>query len=312
MTGNPMVEELNRLAGDFLASGGELQLPGVGSLREERRPARRLSRRMVRPSYREVSFSSQEQGTSLVSLIAQAVQCDQTQAEEIYGRWLSRVRTVNGLDIEEVGVLSFKNFTPYPSFDKRLNPQGREPVRIASGRRSDWVLWIGVAAIVFTVGAVGYFVIADSGFTQSGQTEIAWVELDVQAPAESVAEPAVDTAAVAVAAQPAQTQPVQVQRETAVQPQTAVPSVPSNDPQQPAELVAGHRYVVVGVFSTPENAARALKEAQAKAPAWKCTIYRFGGKYMLSAFETTGEAEGTKFLRDNANLFPDLWVYTAR
>ena len=47
MSNYPMVNEINRLVGDLLAGGGEVFLPGVGSLYTERRGARRISRRSV-------------------------------------------------------------------------------------------------------------------------------------------------------------------------------------------------------------------------------------------------------------------------
>lgn len=49
MSNYPMVNEINRLVGDLLAGGGEVFLPGVGSLYTERRGARRISRRSVVP-----------------------------------------------------------------------------------------------------------------------------------------------------------------------------------------------------------------------------------------------------------------------
>ena len=58
MSNYPMVNEINRLVGDLLAEGGEVFLPGVGSLYTERRGARRISRRSVLPPSRAVSFTS--------------------------------------------------------------------------------------------------------------------------------------------------------------------------------------------------------------------------------------------------------------
>ncbi|MFR6634544.1 MAG: hypothetical protein ACLUQ6_06305 [Alistipes onderdonkii] len=59
------------------------------------------------------------------------------------------------LTIEGVGVLKFKNFTLAPAFDRLLNPQGHEPVRIKPARRLDWALWVGIAAIVIAAGFGG-------------------------------------------------------------------------------------------------------------------------------------------------------------
>ena len=147
-----MVDEVNRLVGNLLAGGSGVFLPSVGSLFVERRGARRLSKRTVLPPARVVSFSSQQRGMSLVDELARTVQCDAAGAQDIYDRWLSRTREGDVLTIEGVGVLKFKNFTLAPAFDRLLNPQGHEPVRIKPARRLDWALWVGIAAIVIAAG----------------------------------------------------------------------------------------------------------------------------------------------------------------
>ena len=148
MSNYPMVDEVNRLVGNLLAAGSGVFLPGVGSLFVERRGARRLSKRSVQPPCRVVSFSSQQQGVSLADELARTLHCDAAGAQDVYDRWLSRTREGDVLTIEGVGVLKFKNFTLAPAFDRLLNPQGHEPVRIKPARRLDWALWVGIAAIV--------------------------------------------------------------------------------------------------------------------------------------------------------------------
>ena len=51
MNANPMEEQIGRLVGNLLAGGGEIFLPGVGSLYTERQGARRLNRRTVLPPH---------------------------------------------------------------------------------------------------------------------------------------------------------------------------------------------------------------------------------------------------------------------
>ena len=155
MSNYPMVDEVNRLVGNLLAGGSGVFLPGVGSLFVERRGARRLSKRTVLPPCRVVSFSSQQQGVSLVDELARTLHCDAAGAQDVYDRWLSRTREGDVLTMEGVGVLKFKNFTLAPAFDRLLNPQGHEPVRIKPARQFDWALWIGVAAIVIAAGFGG-------------------------------------------------------------------------------------------------------------------------------------------------------------
>ena len=156
MNSNSMVEQVNRLVGNLLAANSVVWLPDVGTLRVERQAARRLSRREVQPPVRLVNFSSQRSGESLVDAIARAARCDRAAAEDIYMRWLSRVRTGEGLVMEGVGVLKFKNFTPDEAFDRRLNPQGSKPMRVHTPRRLDWSVWVGLVAALLAVGVVVY------------------------------------------------------------------------------------------------------------------------------------------------------------
>ena len=159
MNATPMTEQVGRLVGNLLAGGGEVFLPGVGTLYTERRPARRIDRRTVQPPCRVVSFSSQQRGVSLVDEIARIIRKagtapevdPQTVAQGVYDRWLARAQEADRLIVEGVGVLAFKNFTPDEAFERRLNPQGREPVKIRAPRRFDWALWLGVAAIVIAL-----------------------------------------------------------------------------------------------------------------------------------------------------------------
>ena len=153
MNANPMEEQIGRLVGNLLAGGGEIFLPGVGSLYTERQGARRLNRRTVLPPSRTVAFTSQQRGVSLVDEIARVMreaggyENPEAEAQAVYDRWIARVHRVDLLTVEGVGELKFKNFIPDEAFDLRLNPQGREPVRVRVQRRFDWPLWVGIAAI---------------------------------------------------------------------------------------------------------------------------------------------------------------------
>lgn len=167
---------------------------GGGSLYTERRPARRIDRRTVQPPYRVVSFTSQERGASLVDEIArvmreggEAPEADpQAAAQEVYDRWLARAQEANLLTVEGVGVLAFKNFTPDEAFERRLNPQGRELVKIRAPRRFDWALWLGVAAIVIALVYGGREFLMLSGEPETVVAEtVATERTDSLAPVES-------------------------------------------------------------------------------------------------------------------------------
>ena len=355
-----MVDQVNRLAGNLLAAGGELYLPGVGSLCVRFRGARRLSARLVEPPSREVVFTSQQRGVSLVEEIARVLRdaapaetpCSDTdgtpvsssasvvssapvapqreqaqvasQARDIYDRWLSRTQQDGVLTIEGVGVLKFKNFTPDEAFDRRINPQGHAPVRIHRPRRFDGAMWIGIAAIVFVVAFTAYWWLDNRHAASTVTTGSESVMLVAAAPAATEHSAAAEASADGVGADSV-TDPAAAGTASAVSgaegaAQDAAPALRAEAPAdtapaadgEPARLVSGRRYVVLGVFSTPENAARAAQLAREKEGSFRCGVYRFGAKFMVSPFESEDAEACTLFIRAHAETFPGMWTYTAR
>lgn len=357
MNGNSMVEQVNRLVGNLLAANSVVWLPDVGTLRVERQAARRLSRREVQPPVRLVNFSSQRSGESLVDAIARAARCDQATAEDIYARWLSRVRTEDGVAMEGVGELKFKNFTPDEAFDRRLNPQGRRPMRVHTPRRLDWSVWVGLVAAVLAVGGLVYQFGLERNPLDEPEAEL--VEASVPAAGEalaagSVAEDAAaeaggvvagndaaaatgnaagtnaagatadaaaeDTPTSAPAPRPAEaadlpaSAPATSAPSAATQPsaQVAAAPKPAAPAGEPLRMTSKRHYVVLGVYSTLENAERAAALAAKKEPAMRCTVYRFGGKFMVSPFESDDVEASRQFMRAGRSAFPEMWVYSAK
>lgn len=363
MNENPMIAEVCRLVGDRLAAGETLALPGVGSLAIERRGARRISRRRVEPPYRAVVFSSQLRGTPLTDAIAAAAKCDAATARQVYDRWLEAVGREHGVRIDGVGELKFKHFTPDPAFDRVLNPQGHVPVRVSSG--GDWVMWVGVCAIVaaIAIGGFGYSLYHPDLFgsrervrpaAAGSGSERAASDADRRADAlpgaagrdnalsddsslaatgtaaadKTAADKAAadKTAADKAAAERGASAPTVSSEHTGGSERAAAPGgadVPAEAPSSktrpaagtpdaPARLVSGRHYAVIGVYSAPENTARAIREAAAKDPSLRCSVYRFGSKWMVSPFDAADADACAAFIREWRTSFPGLWTYTAR
>lgn len=356
MNGNSMVEQVNRLVGNLLAANSVVWLPDVGTLRVERQAARRLSHREVQPPVRLVNFSSQRSGESLVDAIARAARCDQATAEDIYARWLSRVRTENGVVMEGVGELKFKNFTPDEAFDRRLNPQGRRPMRVHTPRRLDWSVWVGLVAAVLAVGGLVYqfglernpldepeaeFVevsepaagealaagsvaedaaageggVVATGNDAAAATGNAAGTIAAGAPADAAAKGAPTGAPAprsAEAANPSVSAPAASAPAASAQPSAQVAAEPAAPAGEPFRMTSKRHYVVLGVYSTLENAERAAAIAAKKEPAMRCTVYRFGGKFMVSPFESDDVEASRQFMRAGRSAFPEMWVYSAK
>ncbi len=274
----------------------------------------------------------------------------QDQARDIYDRWLNRTLTDDTLTIEGVGVLKFKHFTPDEEFDRRINPQGHAPVRIRRPRRFDWALAVGGAAILVAAVIGGYeFLMLQSDEKPAPAIAVANPEkaslgADAGLPADtSTAAPSGEGSGQVsgevsggeIATSGGAVTPETVSGHTDASdasdaasrasagnaPGTASAtsgsaatraSQPSGTEQMPAKLVSGRRYVVLGVFSTPANAARAARQAAEKEGSFRCGIYRFGDKFLVSPFESDDAEACNLFIRTHAGKFPGMWCYAAR
>lgn len=331
MNVNPMEEQVGRIIGNLLAAGETVFLPGVGILGPERRAARQIPRGGVEPPCCTIVFSSQEeQGVSLVAEIARILSADGCPAEEaeatartVYERWSERACRDGMWVIEGVGTLKENTFSVDEAFDRRLNPQGHMPVKIRR-TRPDWVIWVGVAAVVAAAGigatslltnsdrhpedtgiSASESVVADSSPSDDADD---WedeellddeFESDEEVGAQSPAASAATASGKAVAGDVGN-------------PPAANPAAAQS--YEPASMISKHTYVVLGVFSTKENAARAAKSAVAKAEgiSLTCGVYRFGAKFMVSPFESNDAEACRLFVRAHRDRFADMWIYTAR
>lgn len=323
MSATGMVAAVNRLVGELLAGSGEVFLPGIGSLYVERRAARRISKRSIEPPCRVVSFTSEQRGESLVDEIARAAQCDAAKAQEIYDRWIVRVQEPDMLTVEGVGVLKFKSFIPDTAFDRRINPQGHKPVRVQASR-VDWVLWVGICAIVFVIASPAVIwwmdyrglrpAVSEEQISETVSVTMtpAVAQTDGFDLTDSLTQARADAN---VGAEPAPQPVEQAEPESVPAPvsaKVAETAAPHSSGSAPAEMVSGLRYVVLGVFSTVENAARAVGDAAKKDAAMRCGVYRFGAKFMVSPFQSADAEACTQFIRQSAAAFPGMWTYTAK
>lgn len=345
MIQHPMTEQVARVMGNLLAEGTAVYLPDVGSLYVERQAARRISARSVMPPCRTVAFSSQPRGVSLVDEIARTIrEADEPsgdpaaesagearqRARDIYDRWLARSMTEGTLAIEGVGVLRFKHFTPDAAFDARLNPYGHEPVKMPR-RRFDWTLWTGVAAIAAALSIGVYHLwslrtVADDPQMRAEEPVLARTDRDPFAgDADAGVDAAVDAGGPSVDAgssgEPAATASAAASgggrvggsgTEVSLQPAGTGTRSGTADSDAPARLTSGRNYVVLGVFSSSANAVRAAHDAEQADGAFRCGIYRFGDKLLVSPFESEDREACTLFIRAHAEAFPGMWTYSAR
>lgn len=327
-----MVNEFNKIVGDMLAAEGAVHLPDVGTLVVVRRPAERISSRRLRRSCNAVLFTEKVRGRSVVDAVAELCGTDEAAARDIYRRWLSKCTDEGVLAIDGVGHIDRKRFFVDDAFDRLLNPNGHQVVELRrhGGRKALRIsLWsiLGLAV----AGCVGYCVyecrediagtVADWFAPKAGaatveqQSELR--ELPEQMPVEELAvvdEPVAEEydAGMQTASEP-EPQTTEPEPEQKPEPEPEEPQQRQLTPAVPSDgvgrLTSGWSYVVYGVFSTPENAMRAVTEVRA-AGRTSCSAFVYGSKYMVALYFSADAAECTAYIR-SAKEYESLWVYTA-
>ena len=82
--------------------------------------------------------------------------------------------------------------------------------------------------------------------------------------------------------------------------------------REPMHMVAGRTYLVLGVYSTPENARRSLRETAAKNPDVVPEVYFFGEKFMVSIGTYPSREEAAQAIRAYGGRFKGVWPYSKK
>lgn len=295
-------DPISQLLFNALASHCTVVLPGIGTLRFKRTPAKSDGRTLVAP-HNGVRYSGREEGRTLIDMIVTAAGCDRPEAEESYRRWLHRVKSGHVVNIDGVGHIEDDFFTPSGELDALLNPVALEPFVLH--RRMPLHLWAIAAGLAIVIAAGIYMICRQPSHVEPAQpvvTQTVAEPVTVDDPASPAADSVVNVPdSASVATVPAEVAPVEV---------------PAAEKPAAGELTAtaaGWSYAVLGVFSTEDNAWNFVAQMVKKAPEIKCSVYLFAGKkIMVSGFESTDQAEVAAFSRKYRSAFPDMWVFTKK
>ena len=276
-------DSITQLLLNLLAQHRTVVLPGIGSLRF-RRIAAKLDGTTLTSPRNTFRYSSREEGLSLLDEMIAVAGCTREEGEEAYRRWLHRIKQGHSVVIEGVGCIESDFFKPSEELERLLNPVAAAPI-VLHRRRSLRGVWIGLAAVV-VVSAAG----AAWWYVQNQPTAAPEVVAqEVVAPAPET----IDSVAVEEVVEPAPVEEVATPEPTAI-----------------GQMTSGVSYVVVGVFSTEENARKYIEQMARRNPEIACRVYAFqGSKFMVSGFESTDGAEASAFIRDHRAALSDLWVY---
>ena len=276
-------DSITQLLINLLAQHRTVFLPSIGTLRFGRIAAK-LEGTALTPPRNTFRYSSREEGLSLLEELIAVAGCTREEGEEAYRRWLHRVKQGSSVVIEGVGRIESDFFKPSEKLECLLNPVANAPV-VLRRRRSLRGVWIGLAtvAVVGAAGAAWWYVQNQPTITFEVVTQV-------------VEEPIPEMAEEVVAEEVAEPAPVE--------------EVATPEPTAIGQMTSGVSYVVVGVFSTEENARKYIEQMARRNPEIACRVYAFqGSKFMVSGFESTDGAEASAFIRDHRAALPDLWVY---
>lgn len=296
-------DSITQLLFNALAQHRTVVLLGIGSLRF-RRVAAKLEGSTLTPPRNMFRYSSREEGRSLLDILIAEAGCTREEGEDAYRRWLRRVKQDHSVVIEGVGRIEDDFFKPSEELERVLNPVAATPI-VLRRHRSLRGLWIGLAvvAVMGVAGAAWWYLTMRQPVST---TEV--VTQKVEIPITETPEPKSDST---VADEVEAVEEVSVEQIVPASASKEVASAVSTPvPTEVGEMSSGVSYVVMGVFSSEDNARKYISQLSKRAPAIECRIYRFqGAKFMVSGFESSDGAEATAFIRDHRAQFPDLWTY---
>ncbi len=291
-----MVNEVNKIVYNTLVAERAIHLPGVGTLSIVRKSAEVASGSMVLPPSHSVQFSSSAHATSLVDAIAREAGMDSASAEELYSRWLEKVRVGSTLTIEGVGRLQQKSFVAEGEFAALFN-RTAAPVKIKRHNKSAIsaaliASFIGVG-VVF--GAAAWFFVND---TPKPDTEIVEqhnivAETNITDKEEVIIEEVVEEIA--------PEEPIEV-----AEPEV---SEAATNWTQEADI---HHWVVAGSYSTEQNAETAKSALMAKHNEMSCDIISLGKMYAVAVYGSTNRDDCVEFMREHSAELKKLWIFTPK
>lgn len=305
-----MKQQIDNLIRNLLGEGQDIYLPQVGTLMVRRRPAMMTSSKVVSAPYREVTFTGEQRGESLLDIIVSMTDVTTERAEAIYEQWLQQVRRDDEVRIDGVGVVRQRQFEPEKSFVTYLNPQPRKSVKLRP--RTNYLFYVLASlCILFAIGVAGYTLYSEQLFAERMDKPFSFalcgerIETSTEQPSEvQVVENA------SVAAHEPAAEPVA---------ELEIVSEPVEEPTvekvQPLDMKMGYSYAVWGVYSELKNAEYYVGLVSERYIDLTPAIYNYNNRYMVAVFERKSRGECAELvgrLKELSPSFREMWVYTKR
>lgn len=282
-----MVNEVNKLIYNAIVKYHAVYLPDVGTLSVVRHPATMRSKNELIPPRFDVELSLDNRAKSLVDIISAEVAVDKQRAEEIYARWSDKLHKGGIMVIDRVGTLRNNSFVADAEIIKALNISN-QPFRITR-KRNYTPLYLLLTLVV--LGALGY---GGWRYFDTKQDQVV-----VEIVAEEQVMPEVELPLVQ------DTQPVEIEM---------IEEASNNEIIESdwRENEGIRHWVVVGSYSTTENAERAIADIVKRLPEMQCNYFKLGSMFAVAAFGSADIVECQEFKNAHSKEFPQSWVYTPK
>lgn len=274
------MKEVSKLIYNALLRYHAIYLPEVGTLSVVRHASTISSLNEVLPPRYDIEFSSDDRAKSLVTIISDNAGVDAAQAQEIYLRWLDKVREGSVIKIDRVGTLTDKSFAVDRTLFKSLNLRD-EPLRI-SRRRSFTPIYI-VLFLAVICGGGWWCLNLEKEITSEGITVETIVVEDVETPL------------------------VDIDQESVAEEIEEIEVI--SDWRSRGDI---RHWVVVGSYSTTQNAERAIADIVMRMPEAQCDYFKLGSMFAVAVFGSSDAEECQKFKNQYSKEFAQSWVYTPK
>lgn len=300
-----MVNEVNKIIYNRLITEREITLPGVGSLSLVRHAASMSSKEAIVAPRLTIEYSSHAEGCSVVDAIAVIGGTDTATAEDIYSRWLEKVRSGSTLTIEGVGILRNKGFEADKELLSMLNGTSATHVNVVRRKKGRTMLWVGltlsIIALIVSIAAifnVDISAISDKATNADKQVETTVENIIVESVAEDVAsgEPTTDVE-----------EDIHTQDVVAVE-SVEVATVADNWTMRDDI----HHWVVAGSYSTMSNAESAAETITTKYQDIDCKIITLGKMYAVAIYGSNDRNDCVQYMRKYHKNFGEAWIFTPK
>lgn len=308
-----MVNEVNKIIYNALISGEEVSLPGIGTLSTVRRTAEYTSKRTITPPRITVEFSSSQQGVSVIDLIARTAGIDTAAAADIYERWRDKSLTDSALTIGGIGTIRGKSFAADQTFLSILNPAGTAPVKAIGRKRSRNTLWYAAALLLATcIGTATWYRMSCSQILHDSRTSEEPQRLSASSAGERyarheeypAAEQTVHAADKELSSDMEHAPANEMDTDVST---TEIVRSAATDNSLSADTVRFR--VIIGSYSTRENAERAIAAASRTHPELQYEIRPLGRLHAVAAFGSAKRDLCEDFVRNHRHDFPQAWIH---